>query len=63
MIFRECRKTKFKKYICNLSYRKKFNSDIDDGENIMNCYDEKWVDKLIKKMTEIISNKPGKICY
>jgi len=46
--------------ICPTEKINRFYSDIVDDECIFDNYDEKWVDKLINKMTEVNSNKPQK---
>ena len=46
--------------ICPTEKINKFYSDIISDECIFDSYDEKWVDKLINKMTEINSNKSQK---
>ena len=46
--------------ICPTEKINRFYSDIVDDECIFDSYDEKWVDKLINKMTEINANKPAK---
>jgi hypothetical protein len=46
--------------ICPTEKINRFYSDIVDDECIFDSYDEKWVDKLISKMTEINANKPNK---
>ena len=46
--------------ICPTEKINRFYSDIVDDECIFDNYDEKWVDKLINKMTLINSNKPQK---
>jgi hypothetical protein len=58
----EAEKHKFSKIyvICPTEKINRFYSDIVDDECIFDSYDEKWVDKLINKMTEINSNKPTK---
>ena len=58
----EAERHKFSKIyvICPTEKINRFYSDIVDDECIFDSYDEKWVDKLINKMTEINSNKPTK---
>ena len=58
----ESERHKFSKIyvICPTEKINKFYSDIVDDECIFDSYDEKWVNKLIDKMTEINSNKPAK---
>ena len=58
----EAEKHKFKRIyvICPTEKINRFYSDIVDEECIFDSYDEKWVNKLIDKMTEINSNKPAK---
>ena len=58
----ESERHKFSKIYCICPTEKinKFYSDIVDDECIFDSYDEKWVDKLINKMTEINANKPAK---
>ena len=58
----EAEKHKFSKIyvICPTEKINRFYSDIVDEECIFDSYDEKWVNKLIDKMTEINSNKPAK---
>jgi hypothetical protein len=58
----EAEKHKFARVyvICPTEKINRFYSDIVDDECIFDSYDEKWVDKLINKMTEINSNKPTK---
>ena len=53
---------KFSKIYCICPTEKinRFYSDIVNDECIFDSYDEKWVDKLINKMTEINSNKSTK---
>ena len=53
---------KFKKIfvICPTEKINRFYSDIVDDECIFDNYNEKWVNKIIDKMTEINSNKPDK---
>jgi hypothetical protein len=46
--------------ICPTEKINRFYSDIVDDECIFDTYDEKWMNKLIDKMTEINSNKPQK---
>jgi len=46
--------------ICPTEKINRFYSDIVDDECIFDNYDEKWVEKLINKMTMINSNKPQK---
>ena len=46
--------------ICPTEKINRFYSDIVDDECIFDSYDEKWVNKLIDKMTQINSNKPAK---
>ena len=58
----ESEKHKFAKIwvICPTEKINRFYSDIVDDECIFDSYDEKWVNKLIDKMTQINSNKPAK---
>ena len=58
----ESEKHKFSKIfvICPTEKINRFYSDIVCEECIFDSYDEKWVDKLISKMTEINANKPTK---
>ena len=58
----EAERHKFSKIyvICPTEKINRFYSDIVNDECIFDSYDEKWVDKLINKMTEINSNKPAK---
>ena len=58
----EAEKHKFARIyvICPTEKINRFYSDIVDEECIFDSYDEKWVNKLIDKMTEINSNKPAK---
>ena len=58
----EAERHKFSKIyvICPTEKINRFYSDIVDEECIFDSYDEKWVNKLIDKMTEINSNKPAK---
>ena len=58
----ESEKHKFSKIyvICPTEKINRFYSDIVDDECIFDSYDEKWVNKLIDKMTQINSNKPAK---
>ena len=58
----ESERHKFSKIyvICPTEKINKFYSDIVDDECIFDSYDEKWVNKLIDKMTEINANKPAK---
>jgi len=58
----EAERHKFNKIyvICPTEKINRFYSDIVDDECIFDNYDEKWVDKLINKMTVINSNKPQK---
>jgi hypothetical protein len=58
----ESEKHKFSKIfvICPTEKINRFYSDIVCEECIFDSYDEKWVDKLISKMTEINSNKSNK---
>ena len=58
----EAEKHKFSKIyvICPTEKINRFYSDIVDDECIFDSYDEKWMNKLIDKMTEINSNKPAK---
>ena len=46
--------------ICPTQKINRFYSDIVDDQCIFDSYEEKWVDKLINKMTEINSNKSQK---
>ena len=46
--------------ICPTEKINRFYSDIVDDECIFDNYNEKWVNKIIDKMTEINSNKPDK---
>ena len=46
--------------ICPTEKINRFYSDIVDDQCIFDSYEEKWVDKLINKMTEINSNKSQK---
>ena len=58
----EAERHKFNKIyvICPTEKINRFYSDIVDDECIFDNYDEKWVEKLINKMTEINSNKSQK---
>jgi hypothetical protein len=58
----ESEKHKFAKIwvICPTEKINRFYSDIVDDECIFDSYDEKWVNKLIDKMTEMNSNKTAK---
>ena len=58
----ESERHKFNKIfvICPTEKINKFYSDIVDEECIYDTYEEKFVDKLIIKMTEINANKPTK---
>ena len=58
----ESEKHRFSKIyaICPTEKINRFYSDIVNDECIFDSYEEKWVDKLINKMTEINSNKPNK---
>ena len=58
----ESEKHKFSKIwvICPTEKINRFYSDIVDDECIFDSYDEKWVNKLIDKMTQINSNQPAK---
>ena len=58
----EAERHKFSKIyvICPTEKINRFYSDIVCEECIFDSYDEKWVDKLISKMTEINANKPTK---
>jgi len=58
----EAERHKFNKIyvICPTEKINRFYSDIVDDECIFDNYDEKWVEKLINKMTMINSNKPQK---
>ena len=58
----ESEKHKFSKIfvICPTEKINRFYSDIVDDECIYDSYEEKFVDKLISKMTEINANKPPK---
>ena len=58
----ESERHKFNKIyvICPTEKINRFYSDIVNDECIFDSYDEKWVDKLINKMTEINSNKSTK---
>ena len=46
--------------ICTTEKINRFYSDIVNDECIYDTYEEKFVDKLINKMTEINANKPNK---
>ena len=58
----ESERHKFSKIytICPTEKINRFYSDIVDDQCIFDSYEEKWVDKLINKMTEINSNKSQK---
>ena len=58
----ESERHKFNKIfvICPTEKINRFYSDIVDDECIYDTYEEKFVDKLITKMTEINANKPNK---
>jgi hypothetical protein len=58
----ESERHKFNKIfvICPTEKINRFYSDIVDDECIYDTYEEKFVDKLITKMTEVNANKPIK---
>ena len=58
----ECEKHKFSKIYCICPTEKinNFYSDIVDDECIFDNYNEKWVEKLIEKMSDVNANKPIK---
>ena len=58
----ESERHKFNKIfvICPTEKINRFYSDIVDDECIYDTYEEKFVDKLITKMTEVNANKPAK---
>ena len=58
----EAEKHKFNKIfvICPTEPINRFYKDIVSEENVFDNYDERWMNKLIDKMTEINANKPAK---